>query len=174
MIYIISIEFLSLSRRRSSLWNVPQQWWARRNVCRSQAILIWMSLVKEVSRYWLVHVMFKMILLKCHPSFGWRQRNSLKKKPDFYWSLSKSCENSNGRNHIISLYWCFFQIFNQSVIILVINAGVQFVLQWVCAYSLIWTTQCFVTNVNHNYDKSCDNLSCFKINTHNLPRVFLN
>ena len=36
MIYV-SIEFLSLSRRRFSSRNVPQRWWARRNVCRSQA-----------------------------------------------------------------------------------------------------------------------------------------
>ena len=34
---IISMEFLSLSRRRSSSRNVPQRRWARRNVCRSQA-----------------------------------------------------------------------------------------------------------------------------------------
>ena len=34
---VISMEFLSLSRRRSSSWNVPQRRWARRNVCRSQA-----------------------------------------------------------------------------------------------------------------------------------------
>ena len=32
------MEFLSLSRRRSSSRNVPQRRWARRNVCRSQAI----------------------------------------------------------------------------------------------------------------------------------------
>ena len=31
------MEFLSLSRRRSSSRNVPQRRWARRNVCRSQA-----------------------------------------------------------------------------------------------------------------------------------------
>ena len=31
------MEFLSLSRRRSSSQNVPQWRWARRNVCRSQA-----------------------------------------------------------------------------------------------------------------------------------------
>ena len=36
MIYV-SIEFLSLSRRRFSSRNVPQRWWARRNVCCSQA-----------------------------------------------------------------------------------------------------------------------------------------
>ena len=35
---VISMEFLSLSRRRSSSRNVPQRRWARRNVCRSQAI----------------------------------------------------------------------------------------------------------------------------------------
>ena len=35
--YVISMEFLSLSHRRSSSWNVPQRRWARRNVCRSQA-----------------------------------------------------------------------------------------------------------------------------------------
>ena len=34
---VISMEFLSLSRRRSSLRNVPRRRWARRNVCRSQA-----------------------------------------------------------------------------------------------------------------------------------------
>ena len=34
---VISMEFLSLSRRRSSSWNVSQRRWARRNVCRSQA-----------------------------------------------------------------------------------------------------------------------------------------
>ena len=37
LIYVISVEFLSLSRRRSSLRNIPQRRWARRNVCRSQA-----------------------------------------------------------------------------------------------------------------------------------------
>ena len=36
MIYV-SIEFLSLSRRRFSSRNVPQRWWARRKVCCSQA-----------------------------------------------------------------------------------------------------------------------------------------
>ena len=36
MIYV-SIEFLSLSRRRFSSRNVPQRWWARRNVCCSRA-----------------------------------------------------------------------------------------------------------------------------------------
>ena len=34
---VISMEFLSLSRRRSSSRNVPQRRWARRNVCRAQA-----------------------------------------------------------------------------------------------------------------------------------------
>ena len=34
---VISIEFLSLSRRRSSSRNVPQWRWARRNFCHSQA-----------------------------------------------------------------------------------------------------------------------------------------
>ena len=36
MIYV-SIEFLSLSRRRFSSRNFPQRWWARRNVCCSQS-----------------------------------------------------------------------------------------------------------------------------------------
>ena len=31
------MEFLSLSRRCSSSQNIPQRWWTRRNVCRSQA-----------------------------------------------------------------------------------------------------------------------------------------
>ena len=35
--FVISMEFLSLSRRRSYSQNVPQRRWARRNVCRSQA-----------------------------------------------------------------------------------------------------------------------------------------
>ena len=35
LIYVISMEFLSLSRRCSSLRNVPQRRWARRNLCRS-------------------------------------------------------------------------------------------------------------------------------------------
>ena len=33
----INMEFLSLSRRHSSSRNVPQWWWAGRNVCCSQA-----------------------------------------------------------------------------------------------------------------------------------------
>ena len=37
LIYIISMEFLLLSLRRSSSRNIPQRRWARRNVCRSQA-----------------------------------------------------------------------------------------------------------------------------------------
>ena len=152
------MEFLSLSCRCFSSRNVPHRRWARRNVCRSQAILIWMSLVKEVSRYWFVHVMFKIISIEVSRKFWLTSKKFIEKKPDFYWLISKSCEISNVRNHI-SLYLCFFQIFNQSVIILVINAGVQFVSSWVCAYSLIWATQCSVTNVDHNYDKICDNLS---------------
>ena len=154
------MEFLSLSSRHSSSRNVPQRRWVKRNVCRWQALLIWMSLVKEVSRYWFVHVMFKIISIEVSCKFWLTSKKFIEKKPDFYWLLGKSCEISNVRNHI-SLYWCFFQIFNQSVIILVINAGVQFDLSWVCAYSLIWATQCSVTNINHNYDKFCDNLSLF-------------
>ena len=38
LIYVISMEILSLSRRRSSSRNLSQRRWARRNVCRSQAI----------------------------------------------------------------------------------------------------------------------------------------
>ena len=34
---VISMEFLSLSRKRSSSRNVPQRRWARRNVCSLQA-----------------------------------------------------------------------------------------------------------------------------------------
>ena len=37
LIYVISMEFLSPSRWRSSLRNVLQRRWARRNVCHSQA-----------------------------------------------------------------------------------------------------------------------------------------
>ena len=47
---VISKEFLSLSRRRSSSRNVSQLRWERRNVCRSQAI--WphnMSKTKQVT-----------------------------------------------------------------------------------------------------------------------------
>ena len=36
-LWVISMEFMSLSRRRSSSWNVLHWRWARRNVCRSQA-----------------------------------------------------------------------------------------------------------------------------------------
>ena len=37
---VISMEFLSLSRRRPSSRNVPQRQWSRRNVCRSYATFI--------------------------------------------------------------------------------------------------------------------------------------
>ena len=37
LIYVISMEFLSLSYRHSSSRNIPQRRWARGNVCHSQA-----------------------------------------------------------------------------------------------------------------------------------------
>ena len=46
---IISMEFLSLRRRRSSSWDVPQQRWARRNFCHSQASHVNMSLQLYIS-----------------------------------------------------------------------------------------------------------------------------
>ena len=49
---VISMEFLSLSRRCSSSRNIPQRWWTRRNVCRSQATLTIDIIDKNWSTRW--------------------------------------------------------------------------------------------------------------------------
>ena len=50
LIYVVSMEFLSLSRRRSPSRNVPQRRWARRNVCRSQSNLLFVTFASSKNR----------------------------------------------------------------------------------------------------------------------------
>ena len=85
---IISMEFLSLSRRRSSLRNVLQRRWTRRNVCRSQAIHVqsWYDIViRNRTLSWKVRLFVKNhdqsdnlqtkhVCSQYHKNFKWTRR----------------------------------------------------------------------------------------------------
>ena len=77
MIYVISMEFLSLSRRRSSSRNVPQRRLARRNVYRSQAMAkvgIFINVfIKLKISFFSLFIFSSFSVLKGSALYAWRR-----------------------------------------------------------------------------------------------------